>query len=455
MKKIKTLAKMVALSSFILSGCSISDLAFWKKKGNEETEQKEEEEAITIKLDSVSGFTYEDGILSFNPVEGATTYEYVFTHKGEVVYVDNLDVTSLDVESLGLEGNIVLTVTAKCKGGKSDPASYEFSVLSTFDVVKFEAENFLYNFGTGKSDSNFRNNPQASNGAYVGGLDDAGHGIYINYLCPFEGDYKVESAYCYHVTNPSFTQAHHDIWVNGAYQSQFIYTTDTGWGGASFTPDKTDTTIHLLKGWNTISIMKNGDSSDNWGDYAEIDYVTLFGNGEKYNIDDLDEYGVRPAKYRLEAEMGSPRRKFPNGLYQCKNPCIVQDNDHSYSNGFIMGNIENIYDGVEWHFDSPVAAKYRISLCYAAGTFEGCKPGKPAFIVTQEEVGLQKNVDFKDYPVQQMNDLGYPGWNNPTVAEQTFELELAQGDNFIYCILWENSGFFQIDYCDLVFIQEI
>ena len=450
MRKFKSFATMIALPSFLLGGCNLIDNIF--KKGGDDSAQKEDKPAI--KLNNIEGLAFEDGVLSFNPVNGATAYEYVFTHKGEEVYRDTLTVTTLDVESLGIEGNINVTITAKCENGASDPASCSFTILSTFDVEKFEAENFLYNFGTGKADSNFRNNPQASNGAYVGGLDDAGHGIYINYLCPFEGDFKIESTYCYHQTS-SITQAHHDIWVNGAYQSQFVYTTDTGWGGASFTPDKTDTTIHLLKGWNTISIMKNGDSSDNWGDFAEIDYVTLFGNNEKYNIDDLDVYGVRPAKYRLEAEMGSPRKKFPNGLYQCKNPCIVQDSEHSYSNGFIMGNVENKYDGVEWHFDSPIAAKYRISIAYAAGMFDGCKPAKPSFIVTQEAIGLQKNVDFNDYPIQQMNELEYTGWNNPTVAEQTFEIELSQGDNFIYCLLMGESGFFQIDYCDLVFIQEI
>lgn len=407
----------------------------------------------TKKLADIEGITYQDGILSFNPVEGATGYEFIFSHKQEIVYQDKLNVTSLDVESLGLEGNIDLVITAYCKNGKSDPASFSFAVLTTFDEVIFEAENYLYNFGTGKNDSNFRNNPQASNGAYVGGLDDAGHGIYIDYLSPFEGDFVIESHYCYHQTS-NITKAHHDIWVNGAYQTGFEYTEDTGWGGATFDPAITTATIHLLRGWNTISVMKNGVESNNWGDFAEIDYLRLIGNEEKYNVDDLDEFGIRPAKYRLEAEMGSPRKKFASGLYQCKNPCIVEDNDHKYSNGFIMGNVENKYDGVEWHFNSPVPAKYSIQISYAAGMFDGCQPARPSFIVTPLAIGLQKNIDFLDYEIQQMEALPYTGWNVPTVAQQTFELNLIQGDNFIYCLLMDGSGFFQIDYCDLAFIEE-
>lgn len=131
--------------------------------------------------------------------------------------------------------------------------------------------------------------------------------------------------------------------------------------------------------------MKNGDSSDNWGDYAELDYFVIHGDGSEYNADDLLEYGETPAYYRLEAEMGSPRLKNKNSnMYMCKNPPIVQQDGLVYSNGFIMGNIESNYDGVEWQFNSPVKAKYRVRLAYAAGAFEGSTPARPSFIVTQK-----------------------------------------------------------------------
>lgn len=453
MKRFNVLLSILAAFAMILTNCS-STSTDSSETTSSSTQETSSEETSVAKLDTPTGFNYEDGVLSFDAVEGATRYQFVFKHNGEILYQDELDVTSLDVEALDLVGNIDLTVVAINDVSESEPATYQFVVLITFDEVTFEAENYLYNFGTGKSDSNFRNNPLASNGAYVGGLDDAGHGIYINYLCPFDGEYDIESHYCYHQTS-AITEARHEIWVNGQYDSEFNYTEDTGWGGATFNPATATTKIHLNKGWNTISIMKNGDSSDNWGDFAEIDYLVLKGNDEQYNPDELSSYGLEPATYRLEAEMGSPRRKFPNGLYQCKNPCIVQDETHHYSNGFLMGNIENKYDGVEWHFNSPVKAKYSIKIAYAAGVFEGCKPAKPSFIVTQEAVGLQKNVDFLDYEIKQMDDLEYTGWNNVREAEQTFELVLEQGDNFIYCLLMGESGFFQIDYCDLTFIEEV
>src|SRR5690554_6926236 len=62
------------------------------------------------KLDSVTGINYEDGILSFTEVEGATGYNINFYHKEELVYKDKISGTAIDVESLGLEGNIIFVI---------------------------------------------------------------------------------------------------------------------------------------------------------------------------------------------------------------------------------------------------------------------------------------------------------------------------------------------------------
>ena len=404
-------------------------------------------------LSKVEGFSYTDGVLYYEEVEGAAEYEVTFKHKGEVVFNDKVNGTAIDVESLDLGGLITLEIVAVNGARRSEVATYTFTVMKTFDEVIIEAEDNLYNFGTGKEQSNFRNNPLAHKGAYVGGLDDAGHGIYINYLSPVEGTFEFQSYYCFHQTT-GMTEAHHDVVVNGdlAHKTGFRYTVDTGWGGDTFNPSMASTNITLRKGWNTIAVYKNGDSSNNWGDFAEIDYVKIVGDGSQYDPDDLDEYGVRPGVYKLEAEMGSPRKKGGSGMTECKNPCIAGS---SYSNGFLMGGVENKYDGVEWHFDSPVKANYEISISYASGQFDGSQKARPTFIVTEKQILLQKNIDFGDYEQQQMDALDYTGWNNPTVAEQKFTLELNQGDNFIYCLLMDGSGFFQIDYCDLVFVEEV
>lgn len=410
-------------------------------------------DVAVAKLNPVSNVVYENGILSFDGASEATEYEVAIKRGSEVVYEDSVSDTSIDIESIGVEGNLVVSIVASNGKSKSDAVEYSFTVLSVFGDVEIEAEDYLYNYGTGKAGSNFRNNPLAHKGAYVGGIDDAGQGVYINYLCPVAGTFDFTVYYCHEGTG-----AHQDMWVNGEYQTRIDYTENTGWGGASFDAANVTVQITLKKGWNTISIMKNGDSSDNWGDYAELDYFVIHGDGSEYNADDLLEYGETPAYYCLEAEMGSPRLKNKNSnMYMCKNPPIVQQDGLVYSNGFIMGNIESNYDGVEWQFNSPVKAKYRVRLAYAAGAFEGSTPARPSFIVTQKEVGLARGVDFNDMTTVTFDVLPYTGWGNVAVAEQTIEIVLEAGKNFIYCLKLDsvNSGIFQLDYIDITFVEEV
>ncbi len=407
-------------------------------------------------LGKVGNISYSDGVLVYDEVAGASGYKVVFKHRGEVVYEDRIEDTAIDMESLGLYGNITVTVSAYSADGEGLSTDYTFVSLATFGNVIFEAEENLYNFGTGKPQSNFRNNTLAHKGAYVGGIDDAGQGVYINYLCPVAGTYDFTAYYCLDEV-AGFRTAKNDVWINGKKQTEFFYDKITGWGGDRFDPEQSKTRITLEKGWNTISVMKNGSSADNWGGFAELDYFVLEGDGSKYDVDALDSYGERPSAYRLEAEMGSPRKKGDTGSTECKNPCIVEYGDKKFSNGFIMGNIENNYDGVEWHFSSPVKAKYSLRIAYAAGEFDGSKTPSPTFIVTQEQVLTYKNADFNKMTQHTMKNLPYTDWGDVRLSEETVEVVLEAGKNFIYCLLLDSadSGFFQIDYVELTFIEEV
>lgn len=405
----------------------------------------------TPDLTEVGNIAYTDGIISYDEVAGAEGYNVVFTHGGEVVYEDKVTDTSLDVESLGLEGNIKLTVSAYA-GEKIGPEKqFDFAVLSTFGETVLEAEDYLRNYGTGKGTSNYRDNPQAHAGSYVGGIDDAGQGIYIDYLCPVAGTYDLD---CYYTTACGENVYHNDVWVNGEFAVKYDFDKNTGWGGATYDPEVATVKITLKKGWNTICVMKNGDSSDNWGGWTELDYFVLKGDGSKYNKDDLaSEYGVRPAFFRLEAEMGSPRHANSDGITTVNNACIKGD---IYSNGFIMGNLDSNYDGVEWHFNSPVRAKYRVKIAYASGEFEGSKQAAPTFFVTQSEIGLSKNIRFDEMQGAQMSALPYTAnWETVAVSEATVDITLEKGKNFIYCLKLDNSGLFMIDYVDVSFVEEL
>ena len=404
-------------------------------------------------LAAVTNIKFEDGIIYFDAVEGADGYNVKFYQENELYYEDKISETTIDTESLGLEGVVEFEVSAYAGNTVSEVVKFTFTALSVFGDVIFEAEDYLANYGTGKAQCNYRNNPSAHNGAYVGGMDDAGQGVYINYLCPVAGTYTLE---CWYTTDMPI--AYNDVLVNGVKQARYEFPIQTGWGGATFTPEKAEVQITLVKGWNTISVYKNGDSSDNWGSFAELDYFVLKGDGSKYDVTELKQYGVSPEWYRLEAEMGSPRRKnVYSGTFECKNPAIVEKNGKKFSNGFILGGIENNYDGVEWQFNSPVKAKYEVRIAYASGAFEGSKLACPSFITTQSEVGLTRNVDFLDYEIKTIYNLPYSNWDEIVVAEETVEIVLEEGKNFIYCLLLDkvNSGFFQIDYIEIRLVEEL
>lgn len=451
MKKTLPILTTMLLVPLTMVACS-SPNPDSSSSASKEAEVSSSDTRVTT-LNAVSNVTYNDGILSFSGVDGASSYEIVLKHGDEAVYEDSITDTSIDIESIGAEGNLTISIVAASKDAKSPATAFSFTVLSTFGDVELEAEDYLYNFGTGKANSNFRNNPLAHKGAYVGGIDDAGQGVYINYLSPIAGTFDFTVYYCHEGNG-----AHQDMWVNGEFQKRIDYTENTGWGGASFNAANVTVPLTLKEGWNTISIMKNGDSSDNWGDFAELDYFVIHGDGTKYNVDDLSKYGKLPPHYRLEAEMGSPRCKNKtSNIVECKNPAIVQKDGKKFSNGFILGNIESNYDGIEWQFYSDVKAKYEITLAYAAGEFEGSKKAKPSLIVTQEEVGLAKGVDFEEMNRISFDALPYTGWDKITVATQKVEIELEAGKNFIYLLKMDSadSGMFQVDYIDATFVSEI
>lgn len=400
------------------------------------------------KLGAVQNLAFADGILTFDELEGASSYGVSFSHYDELLYEDVISDTSIDTDSLGIKGNIDLKIWGISNEIKGEETSFAFTSLSSFSDIQIEAEDCLLNFGTGKSSSNFRNNPLAHKGAYVGGIDDAGQGIYFDFLSPFDGSFPF---YSYYLKDANL--AHHDVFINGKKQAQFNYTMNTGWGGDKFSPAEARCDITLKKGWNSISVMKNGSSSDNYGGFAELDWFKIEGNGEQYNIDDLADFGSEVPYRRLEAEMGSPRRKNPgNGLYECKNPAIVASGSQKWSNGFLLGNMDSNYDGVEWQFNSPIKSEYEVHIAYASGEFPGSEKAAPSFVVTQEEIGLSKSVDFEDYPVSTIKDLPYTGWGNVVMAEAVTTITLEKGKNFIYALKMDSasSGIFQLDYVDLV-----
>lgn len=403
-------------------------------------------------IGKIDEIIYEDNILTFSELSNVDGYHFTFKEGDEILY-EELTYTSnmIDCSILGLEGSLLFSVCGR-KGDKDGPiTSLEIEIPSYFEDVVFEAEDYLYNFGSGKSTSNFRDNPLASNNAYVGGIDDCGQGIYINYCSPVAGTFEFESHYI------AIAPAINGVWVNGVKQTTFNYNElSSNWAGTGVFDVKVATvSITLQEGWNTISIMKEGDASNNWGEFAELDYFVLKGNGQQYNKSEIvAKHGVRPEKLRLEAEMGSPRKKISD-VYQCKNPCIVNDATYQYSNGYLMGGIEARYDGVEWQMFLEEETTFEVTVGYATGQANAVAN---FFVVPEVEVGLAKGADFLDMEKKVVN-LPQTGWNVVQEAEEKIQLTLPAGKSFIYCIKLEtvssgdNAKIFQLDYIDLRVVE--
>jgi len=444
MMKKNVAAFALLLATLALSGCGKGTVSTASGKSSDATSSV----SHPLTLAAVTGLAYQNGKLTFNAVTGAEGYKVVITHQGESVYSSSVMATEVDLSSLELAGNLLAKVKAYKGLEESPEASLEFVVKVAFGDIVIEAENNLYNFGTGKDTSNFRNNTLAHGGAYVGGVDDAGQGVYINYLSPVAGTFAFDAYY-----TTDMNPAYNDVWVNGVSVARFAFSEKTGWGGASsYNAAMATVNIPLVKGWNTISVMKNGDSTDNWGSYAELDYFVLHGDKSEYNPDDLSAYGSHPSAYRLEAEMGSPRKKNADTkLNTVKNPCIKEDATNKYSNGFLMGGIESAYDGVEWHFYSEEKAQYTLKAGYASGQ-DGAYL---SFYVSQAAIALTHDADFADMTPATIKGLANTGWNKVTPTATTASITLEAGENYLYCLKAADSAIYQLDYVDLSFVSVV
>ena len=65
-----------------------------------------------VKLGQVTNIRFEDGILSFDEVKNAEGYNIKLTQNEEVLYEDKITDHQIDIDSLGLEGEIEFEISA-------------------------------------------------------------------------------------------------------------------------------------------------------------------------------------------------------------------------------------------------------------------------------------------------------------------------------------------------------
>jgi len=115
--------------------------------------------------------------------------------------------------------------------------------------VRLEAEDG----SLGATNLSIKENELASEGKYIGGLNDCAHGIFFIHYAPVGGEHDVEIAY--------FTEqpgSKHELLVNGEATS-VVYEESTGLGEEITKVGKVTVKATFKQGYNTVSLSKKGD----------------------------------------------------------------------------------------------------------------------------------------------------------------------------------------------------
>lgn len=232
---------------------------------------------------------------------------------------------------------------------------------------------------------------------------------------------------------------------------------NTGWGSASSYNSKVACSeITLKKGWNTLSVIKDGTSENNYGGWAELDKFLIKGNGEKY--DPTETFGLDSLvkdSYRLEAEQACHllRNKVDNDKSKWVGQNKAPKKAGSASNGFLMADLNEIGEALEWKFIAPKTGEYTFNLSFA----HSYEAGVSKVDYYQSKTSL-KNVSISqsDLLMKGHQVLGLDkgqGWENPNINGTSLSISLDEGVNYLYCVR-ENECWYQLDYAEVTAVKE-
>ena len=398
-----------------------------------------------LALVSVSNVSFEDNILAFDNVLNAEGYLLEFYKEDVKVFEERISSNALDVTTYNLAGTYTVKIQPYNGTYTAEFVDHTFTILSVVTDVKLEAERNMLNFA-----KQYKDNALASGGAYAGSIDNCGQGFYINYFNYVAGDYTLEA---YYMT--ASVGSFHGVYINGVKQGRLDYTENTGWGTAErIAPACATLTITLTKGWNTICILKDGTQSENWGGWAEMDYFIIKGTNATYNIDDYSEYNLdAPDTYRLEAELGGHIKRYYEGdNAKWYADTIVPGAVAGTSHGYRVAGIDNYGQGLEWYLECRRAGKYRVTVSFAHAYEANCSKIYFYHSTTHLREQMMTIEYLQTNYLKGILDLDAgSGWDNYQVNSITLELELSEGDNFIY-VTKDSEYYFQLDYIDLTYI---
>lgn len=284
---------------------------------------------------------------------------------------------------------------------KSCACGFTQSCIVDVDVL-LEAEDAVLNANHVSVDK------RAHGGKYALAFNDCGQGMYYRYYAYEAGTRSVDVAYA-----TGSASAYMTMFVNGGEGVKVEFTEQTGWFGDNGGVTATATVnITVAKGWNEIYLIKNGTKDDNYGGYAQIDYIKIKGTQNDYTGQTFDR---TIESYKLECETAE---------WHWTKASTRPSAWNAFSMGYGLGNMDADGDGVKFTFTAQSTGTYKVRLAY------GC--------ANNQNVNVE--VWINEVLVNEGNALsnGSTGWDNVQLDNSGITVELVEG--YTYTIDFRRSG---------------
>lgn len=301
-------------------------------------------EYLVTSLDAPASLAYGNDAVTFTAAQYATSYVVTLKQNDEVIKTEEITTTTYDVGGLAY-GDYTVEIVAKRTNPDlvSQAATLNFTKAFLDKDVLLEAENAILN------SAHYSGDADAYGGAYALGFDNRGQGMYYRYFAYFEGEREVDIAYATGVAG-----SYMNAYINGAFAAKAEFNENTGWFGDSKTFATTTIKVTFNVGWNELYLIKDGiGDADNWGGWAQIDYIVIKGTQAKINLDDYD---TSANTYKLEAECSQFK-------YQAST-VPIQWKDSGISMNYGLGEINTDGDGAKFTYAVKDDGVYKVELGY-------------------------------------------------------------------------------------------
>lgn len=309
--------------------------------------------------------------------------------------------------------------------GQDPGAAYEIVVTPPSGPVTsyqqtYEAENASVVNGIRYSSS------AASNGGYVGGLDNSGdmrNDSFVDFLVnvPVAADYSLSIRYA-NGTGATSTQG---IAYDGGAWSTVSYPATGGWGAQGKFSTVSGPTLHLTAGYNMIRLAKGSPYFAGGSGYAELDSITLSTTAAVPTWSQPSNPPAATFVQRLEVESGT----------------VSGGNVTSSSNasgGSFVGGLDSSTSSVTFHPNVPTAGTYRLQLGYANDGGYTQNGTLDAVVGLSVNGGAATNVTL---PV-----TGPWGANGGSFPVATATVQLNAGANSVTIAHQANQNYAELDY---------